>query len=351
MKQNNDLIMIEGEKSSLNGFKILKRYPNKNLLCDIIILILICFLCIIISFLILLLKKKFNFIIIELSNHQNILKQNQKIIDKLNFIEIKLQMLELNQKKISNKEKIISNNNNIYNLLSSKEVLGYKKIRIGNNNTDGGYILLNDLKNIKIAYSFGLDFEISFEKELADRNIDVFMYDHTINKLPFENSKFHWKKIGLGGKNTRENMTTLPELIKENGHSNKENMILKLDIESYEWDVLQDLPFNILRKFKYIVGEFHIFNSDEYQYYNNILKKIQVTHQIFHIHCNNCGEIIDFNGLKICNLLEISFIQKKGYNFTKDNNSYPIKGLDFKNCKDYGDLNYIINLFNKYSNN
>ena len=152
-------------------------------------------------------------------------------------------MLELNQKKISNKEKIISNNNNIYNLLSSKEVLGYKKIRIGNNNTDGGYILLNDLKNIKIAYSFGLDFEISFEKELADRNIDVFMYDHTINKLPFENSKFHWKKIGLGGKNTRENMTTLPELIKENGHSNKENMILKLDIESYEWDVLQDLPF------------------------------------------------------------------------------------------------------------
>ena len=38
-------------------------------------------------------------------------------------------------------------------------------------------------------------------------------------------------------------MTTLPELIKENGHSNEENMILKLDIETYEWDVIQDLPF------------------------------------------------------------------------------------------------------------
>ena len=259
-------------------------------------------------------------------------------------------MLEVNQKKISNKEKIISNNNNIYNLLSSKEVLGYKKIRIGNNSADGGYILLNDFNNIKIAYSFGLGSEISFEKELADRGIDVFMYDHTIDKLPFENSKFHWEKIGLCGKNISENMTTLPELIKENGHSNKENMILKLDIESYEWDALQDLPFNILRKFKYIVGEFHIFNSDEYQYYN-ILKKIQVTHQIFHIHCNNCGGFIDFNGLKICNLLEISFIQKKGYNFTIDNNYYPIEGLDIKNCKNRGDLNYIINLFNKYSNN
>ena len=33
------------------------------------------------------------------------------------------------------------------------------------------------------------------------------MYDHTINNLPFENPKFHWKKIGVGGKNdTNENI-------------------------------------------------------------------------------------------------------------------------------------------------
>ena len=83
------------------------------------------------------------------------------------------------------------------------EVLGYNKIRIGNK-TDGGYILLNDLKNIKISYCFWKDQEISFEKELADKNIDIFMYDHTINKLPFEISKFHWKKIGLCGKNIKK---------------------------------------------------------------------------------------------------------------------------------------------------
>ena len=96
----------------------------------------------------------------------------------------------MENKKIDN-----YNNNNFYYLLSIKEVLGYKKIRIGKNK-DGGYILLNDLKNIKIGYSFGISREISFDKGLADKNIDVFMYDHTINKLPFENSKFHWKKIG-----------------------------------------------------------------------------------------------------------------------------------------------------------
>ena len=82
-------------------------------------------------------------------------------------------------------------------------------------------------------------------------------------------------------------MSSLPELIKENGHSKEENMILKMDIESYEWEALQDLPINIMKKFKYIVAEFHFNGNDELQYYN-IFKKIQITHQIFHIHNNNC---------------------------------------------------------------
>ena len=258
---------------------------------------------------------------------------------------------------LSNKEKIITNyNDSIYYLLSTMEVIGYNKIRIGSK-ADGGYIFLNDLKNIKIAYSFGIASEISFEKELADKNIDIFMYDHTINKLLFENSKFHWKKIGLCGNNiSQTNMNTLPELIKENGHSKEENMILKIDIESYEWEVLHDLPINIMKQFKYIVGEFHFNEKDELKYYNtimelySILKKLQVTHQIFHLHCNNCGEIINLNKFKICSLLEISFIQKEGYNFTKDYNNYPIENLDYKNCENRPDLSYLINLINKFTN-
>ena len=34
-------------------------------------------------------------------------------------------------------------------------------------------------------------------------------------------------------------MKTLYEFIKENGHSKEVNMILKIDIESYEWEVFQ----------------------------------------------------------------------------------------------------------------
>ena len=93
------------------------------------------------------------------------------------------------------------------------DVKGKNKIRIGHN-YDGGYILLDDFDNIKIAYSFGIANEISFEKSLANKNINVFMYDHTIVSLPYENPNFHWKKIGLSSEHSEDkNMKTLNEII------------------------------------------------------------------------------------------------------------------------------------------
>lgn len=262
------------------------------------------------------------------------------MIERLNLIEQNLNNMKENTLQYKK-------NQNIYNILYSKSVVGHKKIRIGRK-SDGGYILLDDLKNVKIAYSFGISREISFDKELADKNIDVYMYDHTIKSLPFNNSRFHWKKIGLSGMiSNKTNLKTLPELLKENGHSKEKDLILKLDIESYEWDVFQNLPINILNQFKFIVGEFHISARKKFNYFG-ILQKLQLTHQTFHIHCNNCGNIIDLDGYKICNLLEISFIKKNGYNFSKNNDTFPIKGLDYKNCIKKREISDILNFYNEF---
>lgn len=81
-------------------------------------------------------------------------------------------------------------------MLFPKEVIGKNKILAGDYG-DGGYVILDDLTNIKIVYSFGISNLISFDKFLAEKGIDMYMYDHTINKLIFENPKFHWKKIGI----------------------------------------------------------------------------------------------------------------------------------------------------------
>ena len=180
-----------------------------------------------------------------------------------------------------------------------KKVKGKKLILLGEKK-DGCYVLLNDFKNIKIAYSIGISTRIQFDSDLAKRGIDVYMYDHTICGLPYNNPKFHWKKIGLSGKTQKDlNLSTLDELIKENGHTKEKNMILKIDA-SGEWDSLKDLPNEILCQFKYIVIEFHFKNNTKYiPIYYNVFKKIYKSHQPIYLRCNNRNNIIILGNLRI----------------------------------------------------
>jgi len=228
----------------------------------------------------------------------------------------------------------------IYRFLCPKEIPGKKRILIGQK-TDGGYVLLDDFENIKIAYSFGIENNVVFDKDLADRGIDVYMYDHTINSLPYENPKFHWKKIGVGGKNDKnETIKTLEELIIENGHSSEKNMILKVDIESCEWNTLKDLPDDILNQFKYITMELH-FNVNSNLIYE-VLKKLYKTHQVFYFYCNGGTNVVTFGDNRVCQFLEVSWVIRKDNTFIKDSAIYPIE--EFKRTiNTYSEFN--LNIF------
>ena len=116
----------------------------------------------------------------------------------------------------------------IYQLLIPKKVVN-KNLTLLGGKKDGGYVIIDDFDNIKVAYSFGIGDNIRFDNELAIRNIDVYMYDHTINSLPENNNKFHWKKIGLSGikSNNTKPLKTLDELLKENGHLNEKKYDIK----------------------------------------------------------------------------------------------------------------------------
>jgi hypothetical protein len=216
----------------------------------------------------------------------------------------------------------------IYHLIAPKKVIGKERILIGEKK-DGSYVLLNDFKDIKIAYSFGISNEVQFDQGLADRNIDVYMYDHTINNLPYNNSKFHWKKIGIGGKNqVNDTLRTLEELMVKNGHSSEKNMILKIDIEHNEWDSLKDVSEKVLEQFKYIVIEYHFWANNSELYYN-VMKKLYKNHQVFYLRCNIWSQIVSFRNNRICSSLEVSYVIKKGNKFDKDDSIYPIYKFEF----------------------
>ena len=145
--------------------------------------------------------KKFLFTQNEILTLENeILLKNFNISDKINLLKI---IYNNNKEYYQGVENCLLNDPDIqfciYHLLIPKQVIGKEKILIGGKR-DGSYVILNDFKNIKVAYSFGISKMIQFDKYLADRGIDVYMYDHTIKSLPYSNKKFHWKKIGISGK-------------------------------------------------------------------------------------------------------------------------------------------------------
>ena len=224
MNKINDISIIESEKEQLKEINY-KSILKTNLIFFIYLFFFILLLGLILVFFFIF--KLFNKLLFEVEYFK---KQNQNY-----FNEISNKLLsEVENFKTQNKNYINEINKysiykyinefNLYRMLCPKEVIGKNKILIGTYG-DGGYVLLDDFKDIKIAYSFGISNIISFDKDLADKGIDIYMYDHTINNLPFNHQKFHWKKLGITSESKKmENMKTLKEFLIENEHLKENNM-------------------------------------------------------------------------------------------------------------------------------
>lgn len=204
----------------------------------------------------------------------------------------------------------------LFPLMSIDHQKGFSRI---GKDFDGGYVMLDDFEHRKIAYSFGIADDVSWDLDIARRGIDVYMYDHTINALPEHNERFHFSPIGLCAGNVQaERLKSLSDLIRENGHSTEYGMILKCDIEGAEWDVLCDIEEDELKHFSQIVFEFHSLISREQE--DKITKsmlKLNKTHQLVHIHANNHGRYLSLGGIVMPDLLECTYLLREEYQFKK----------------------------------
>ena len=202
-------------------------------------------------------------------------------------------------------------------LLHIAKVEGLELVRTGCEH-DGGYILLDDFHAGDIAYSFGISTDVSWDKDMAGRGYDVFMYDHTIDALPEENPRFHWEKHGIADGHTQDSrLKTLDELIKANHHEDRHNMILKMDVEGAEWGFFEQVSSETLSQFSQMTFEVHeIIKHPNPEFVLSALRKINQTHQLIHIHANNySGLYIAFGDKIFCNVLELSYVLRSKYTF------------------------------------
>lgn len=187
----------------------------------------------------------------------------------------------------------------------------YELIRAGDD-SDGGYLIPNDLDDIDFCFSPGVSAEASFENFLTQRNIPCFLADYSVEAPPFENKLFDFEKKYLGSSDS-EIFTTLDSWVSRKAPTLK-NGILQMDIEGHEYSIILSSAPETLKKFKIIVIEFHeldyLFDRFGFNLINLCFERLLKDFEIVHIHPNNYLTPINFNNYSIPPLMEFSFLRK-----------------------------------------
>jgi hypothetical protein len=231
-------------------------------------------------------------------------------------------------------------NNFDYRILSTYKIPN-TLVRIGPKE-DGGYIIADGF-NYDLFISCGIANDIRFEEAFLDiHKIKCIAFDGTIQTFPLHRNNIEWIPKNISYIHT-EKTTNLTEYIQNN-----KKIFLKMDIEGSEFNWLDSMTEVELENFSQIVLEVH-WPFDNYRM--NMLKKLNTTHYIIHIHGNNyCDRDIPkgllsgrtYDGtvtinnsilpqIKLPEVFEVTYINKKLCNIS----SVEMKEMQFPTILDY----------------
>ena len=210
------------------------------------------------------------------------------------------------------------------------------KIRIGPN-SDGGYILVDELSAAQTVLSYGIGTEYRFDVEMADRGHDVYMFDHTIEAIRAENRKLLFFREGVAGRtDISQNVFSIQDHLRRH-QIQGDRLILKMDVEGAEFDALAAVPDATLDRFEQIVLEVHWLNNLEDRSYRNrfgkVFRRLNSAFTLFHVHANNWdgpNGIDIVSGIPVCSLLELSYIRSTCVQRQPSRTLYPT-ALDYPN--------------------
>ncbi len=215
----------------------------------------------------------------------------------------------------------------------------HELIRLGAN-SDGGYLVPNDIDGIEACFSPGVDDIASFEQALYERGIGSHLADYSVDSIPSGTAALSFTKKFLGA-NTFDHFISLEDWVTSLApNSEDDSLLLQMDIEGGEYETLLACPKNILSKFRVMVIEFHQIEtwaqSDFFNLVSATFRKLLSTHHVIHNHPNNAMGIVDLNGFKAPRVFELTFIKKSRSSITGPA-SLP-HALDFPNVNYLPDI-------------
>lgn len=208
-------------------------------------------------------------------------------------------------------------------------------IRIGSD-TDGGYLVPDDFDGVEACFSPGVAESAHFELELAGKGIRSFLADYSVDQVPIKHQLFDFEKLFLGTSTDRKKFIRLDDWI-EDKFAGSGDLVLQMDIEGAEWPILADVTADVLRRFRLIVIEIHnldavLTNTSSLQFAEAIFMKIRSGFSPVHIHPNNAGGELNYMGVQIPRILEVTFLRNDRFLHTDGAQKVQIPHpLDVKN--------------------
>jgi len=185
-------------------------------------------------------------------------------------------------------------------------------IRLGPE-SDGGYLLPDDLSGIGAVFSPGVGGQSGFEFDLAERGFDVFLADASVDQPAQDHPRFHFTRKHLDVRSTRLTMT-LDEWKSDCIGDSTVDLLLQMDIEGAEYTVLRAVSDQLLAQFRILVVEFHslhrVWSRPWFDVASDALLRLLETHAVVHIHPNNGWGSLNHRGIEIPRIAEFTLLRR-----------------------------------------
>lgn len=184
---------------------------------------------------------------------------------------------------------------------------GAALVRIGGE-SDGGYLVPDDLVGIDRCFSPGVGFEATFELALLERGIESTLIDGTVVSAPDSRLDFLPLNLGLS---TGGRSISMRDWIARFDRAG--DLILQMDIEGAEFDIIPTILRRDLARFRIIVIELHLNRLHDHAVRRSVMRTIRALQRDFetvHVHPNNCCGVRELVGLAIPRVIEVTLLRR-----------------------------------------
>jgi hypothetical protein len=182
---------------------------------------------------------------------------------------------------------------------------------------DGSYLSPDDFEGIEACFSPGVSGSADFELDLAERGIPSYLADYSVNGAPASNALFDFEKLFIATYNEPGRFIRIDDWIDKKAPGDGD-LLLQMDIEGAEWPILADLSPAYLARFRIVILELHgldilLTNPLGLEVFKSVFKKLNNLFSVVHIHANNCGGELSYQGVRIPRVIEVTLIRNDRY--------------------------------------